>query len=279
VFQPDHRWVRKLSVPYVLTPHGGYNPQAMSGLKGAIKRLIFRAQEAAILRGAVAIQALTVAEQQDLARLIPGARTVILPFPTKPLPITPQSYADCGPIIFVGRLDTYVKGLDLLLGAVAQGGALVRKRGLVLVGPRQGTSDQKLDELVRLLGLTGSVSVESPIRGRTELARKLQSASIFVHTSRREGLPGAVLEAMECAIPVLVTHATNVGTLVCDTKSGIVVEGDVDSIQRGLVTLLELPAEERAAMGRRGREAVLSHFSWEGLARQYVELYRPASNQ
>jgi glycosyltransferase involved in cell wall biosynthesis len=53
----------------------------------------------------------------------------------------------------------------------------------------------------------------------------LDSAFVFVHTSRWEGMPFAVIEALATGCPVLVTPATNLGDYVEGFGAGVVVDG------------------------------------------------------
>ncbi len=77
-----------------------------------------------------------------------------------------------------------------------------------------------------------------------------------------EGLPNAVVEAMACGVPALVTPQANEDALVTDGVEGVVARSpSPDDVARALGRLLALGPEARAAMGRRGREHAERRFA------------------
>lgn len=66
--------------------------------------------------------------------------------------------------------------------------------------------------------------------------------------------------------------------LVEETQCGFTVNAeDPAAIAEGIKKIAASPDEERQAMGRRGKEAVLSHFTYEQLARKYMSLFASSS--
>ncbi|MFD2092785.1 glycosyltransferase family 4 protein [Blastococcus deserti] len=277
VFQPDHLWAARLGRPYVVTPHGGYDAATMRGAAGLVKQALVAAHERRLLRSARAVQVLSGEERRRVSQLAPGSRLIQLAFPLDLGEHVTDDYAGDGPILFVGRLDVRTKGLDLLLDAVASDAGLLGGRQVLLIGPSVGDSESWLRQRAGALGIADRVCVRRPIQNRKELVQTMSACSVFVHTSRREGLPTAVLEAMHCSVPVLVTEETNTGTLVRTMAAGMVVSADAASIADGLRNLLALSAADRDAMGKRGKKAVLDSFTWDRLRDRYEAMYRGAA--
>ena len=81
--------------------------------------------------------------------------------------------------------------------------------------------------------------------------------------------PSAVLEAMACAVPQVVTDVGSVRDLVVDGETGrIVPEGDPQAFAAALLDVLG-DADRRKAMGAAGRERVVEKFSLRGMIENY----------
>jgi poly(glycerol-phosphate) alpha-glucosyltransferase len=88
----------------------------------------------------------------------------------------------------------------------------------------------------------------------------LKEADAFVLTSYSEGQPMAVIEALGCGAPVLITTPWNVPE-VAEVGAGFVVPAAVESIVPALTDIL---SEDRLRedMGKRARDLVESRFTW-----------------
>ena len=99
----------------------------------------------------------------------------------------------------------------------------------------------------------------------------LAACDVFVLPSRREGFPGAVLEAMATERPVIVTPPASAG--VEDGHCGrIVPTDDPEALAAAVMELLGDPESARR-MGEAGRRHVVEHFSLEPMVRRYEEVY------
>jgi len=92
-------------------------------------------------------------------------------------------------------------------------------------------------------------------------------------SSRWEGMPNVVLEAMAAARPVVASAVGGVPELVADGVTGYVVPpGDPRALAERITTLLE-DAERRRAMGQAAQDRVLRHFTLERMVRRHEALY------
>ena len=107
----------------------------------------------------------------------------------------------------------------------------------------------------------------------------VRSAWVFVHASRWEGMPVAVLEALALGVPVLVTPETNLASFVKDAGAGIVIEGSVDGVADGLASICDASDEHYAAMSAAARELAASQFSWPSIAGRMARVYRSIASQ
>jgi glycosyltransferase involved in cell wall biosynthesis len=144
---------------------------------------------------------------------------------------------------------------------------------LVVVG--SGPQEYSLRLLAEQLGIGASVIFKGTVP-RADLPRLLQSAEVFCHPARWDTFPLAVLEAMACGLPTLVSSAGALPEII--GKAGIVhsVGDDVD-LAHGLLELLST-IRLRRALGGAARARVSEHFTWQAMTASYCELYARLSN-
>ncbi|MET8577570.1 glycosyltransferase [Streptomyces sp. NPDC005012] len=138
-------------------------------------------------------------------------------------------------VVSIGRLG-YEKGVDLLLDTWAE--VAPRHPGWRLRIHGSGPDEGTLREQCTRLGLDGSVEWA----GRTEdVAGALARSSVFVLSSRGEGFPLALLEAMSCAVPcVAFDCAPGVREIVRHEEDGLLARpGNTAELARHLGLLLE----------------------------------------
>lgn len=91
-------------------------------------------------------------------------------------------------------------------------------------------------------------------------------------STRNEGVPNAVGEAMSCGVPCVVTDVGDSAMLVGDC--GVVVPpGDSAALAKGLEQLIALTSSARRELGERARRRVADHFSLGHAVAQYERLY------
>jgi len=172
-------------------------------------------------------------------------------------------------------LDTYHKGLDLLL----QGFQLYLKAGgegrLELIG--DGKDKPQLMELAEKLGIANKVVFHGALFGLPKF-RTLRQFDVFLHTSRMEGFPMAVLEAAALSIPCLTSDATNINSYIRDYQAGFPIATNTPSTIANamLDALLHYKGNKLHTLGQQARNMVEECFDWTTIAKQLIEVYRAA---
>lgn len=140
---------------------------------------------------------------------------------------------------FIGRLDIYHKGLDLLLDAISLISDELKKRQfyLTLYGPSRHGEKDLLSNIIEEKKLQNLVSLKEGVYGKGK-KEVLENTDLFILTSRMEGLPMALLEALSYGIPCLVTKGTNMGEEIENENAGWSAEVDVDSIKNAFANML-----------------------------------------
>lgn len=144
----------------------------------------------------------------------------------------------------------------------------------VLAG--DGTEKHKVVERWRELGVR-NLSVHPPIaKDRTRAFYNacdlclvpLAPVPIFSET-----VPSKIFEVMACERPVLASVAGEAARIMEESGGGMVSPpGDAAAMADAILALRARGREERAQMGRRGREYVVRHYSRDALAARYLEI-------
>jgi glycosyltransferase involved in cell wall biosynthesis len=150
------------------------------------------------------------------------------------------------------------KGIDILLDTMTR----VLQNGLpckcIIVG--DGPLREKLLERSQQLGLTGKVIFTG---FREDIRPYLHASSAFVMTSHREGLPLAILEAMACGLPCIVTDVGGNSEAVVHNTTGLLIPaGSADAAAEAISFLVTHP-KERAQMSREALARVRAEFDIE----------------
>ena len=97
---------------------------------------------------------------------------------------------------------------------------------------------------------------------------------MFVHPSRVEGIPYAVLEALAYGRPVLLTRSTNLSEMVASHNAGWVVEPTPEGVAQAFHRIAATTPEELQAMGESALALVRSKFQSDPIARRLASVYR-----
>jgi glycosyltransferase involved in cell wall biosynthesis len=88
-------------------------------------------------------------------------------------------------------------------------------------------------------------------------------------------IPTKIFAYLSAGKPVLMAMEGAAADLVRDSRAGIIIRpGDAVALSQGIRALRDLPSEDRAAMGLRGREYLLTNFSKRAVLAQYEQKLR-----
>jgi len=164
-----------------------------------------------------------------------------------------------------------VKGIDVLLRAAQLVVREFPKAAFVIAGGEHLTGYlASLQALAKELGIAENVRF---LGRRWDLVEVLKACDIFALLSRSEGFSNAVIEAMACELPTVVTRVGGNPEAVTDGETGFVVDSeDFAAAADRLLQLMRDPEKSRR-MGRSGRRRVEAEFTSEAMVGQFVGLY------
>lgn len=191
-----------------------------------------------------------------------------------PNPVTyyPESIAshDCTNkrILCVGRLQEQ-KGFDMLIDAFAQIAHLCEGWTIVIYG--DGNDKFSLLEKIRNLKLDGRIFICPPV---DDIYNEYQHSDFFVLSSRFEGLPLVLGEAMACGIPC-VSFRCKYGPedIIDDGKNGLLVaNGNIKDLGEKMLWMIE-HKEERLCMGERARKDI-KRLEKDSIMKKWLDLFQ-----
>lgn len=170
-------------------------------------------------------------------------------------------------VIQVARLD-YLKDHLTAIRALERVAAQCPQVRLVLVG--EGPEREKIEadvcqrrlcSHVRFLGL------------RSDVARLVPAADVFLLTSISEGIPLTLIEAMAAGLPVVSTRVGGIGEIVVEGQTGLLAPSGDDGELAEHIVSLAADAERRHHLGQAGRKRAHALFSEEQMHTSYRGLY------
>jgi glycosyltransferase involved in cell wall biosynthesis len=174
----------------------------------------------------------------------------------------------------VGRLIP-IKDPHTLLRAFHQGADATSQ--LIFIG--EGAMRDELTAEVRARSIGDRVEFTGLVP-RDQVFERLSRADVVVSTSHGEGLPVAVIEAMACRCPVILSdiepHREIVGNADCVP---LVAPGNVAGFAREIERFRLMSAAERARIGEQCRRIVEERFSLEAMNRDYEAIYAQVIGQ
>lgn len=274
-------YCRKFGVPYLIRPHGTLDPFLYR--RHRLRKLVYEALlERRNLRNAAGIH-FTAEEERDLAQpFIPGARTFVAP-----LGLYLREYEDLPPagrlrakypeigdrkiVLHLGRLN-FKKGLDILVDAFASVAATRDDVHLVLAGPDNEGYGEQIRQRAADRGIIQRTTFTGMLEGELKLAA-FRDASVFALPSYSENFGIAVVEAMACGVPVVISNHVNIWRETKAAGAGLAIECAASACAEAIHEILADDALARD-MGEKGRRLVAERYNWSAVGAQLESLYK-----
>lgn len=261
------RALRGTATPYFVFTHGMLDPwfNRTYPLKHLKKLLYWPWADYRVLRDAAAVL-FTSEEERLLAResfALYRCREAVVNYGTAAPDVGPDAaravFFQSFPLLrgtsfllFLGRLHEK-KGCEMLIEAFA---AAPPGLQLVMAGP---CADESYMLHLQHLAAGKPVTFVGMLRGNLKWGA-FHAAEAFVLPSHQENFGIAVVEALACATPVLISNKVNIWREIVQDGAGFADEDDLAGTQRLLRRWLDTPESERAAMRSKARKCFAQRF-------------------
>ncbi|BDH61226.1 hypothetical protein MTP04_13560 [Lysinibacillus sp. PLM2] len=262
--------LKKLNIPYIIVPRSSLTKQAQQKklLKKIIANFLFFNS---FVKNAAAIQYLTKDEYLSSGQKWNNNYLIIPNGINKKQTLKKYS---CKKLkgIFIGRLDIYQKGIDLLIEACYRIKNEMKSAGcsIDIYGPEENGSKRKIRDLIYKYELYDYIKVFDEIY-HEEKEKILLNCDFFILTSRFEGHPMGLIEALSYGIPCVVTKGTNMIEEIETENAGWTAENDVGSIALAIKQLFN----QKGILNKKGQNALnlSKKYNWDFLAKESNRLY------
>jgi glycosyltransferase involved in cell wall biosynthesis len=273
-------YCENFQIPYVICPHGALDPfiYKRHRFRKNIVEILFQDR---VIRHASGIHFITEEEKILAGKDIFGAPGFVVP-----IGLDIDEYS-CKPpkgklfsrfpelngkkiILFLGRVN-FKKGLDILVNAFV---AVARERGdvhLLLAGPDDSDYGEKVTTWLKKENVYKKTTLAGMLQGEEKL-EALTNSSVFVLPSYSENFGIAVLEAMACGLPVVVSEKVNLWPTVVAAKAGLVAPCDAEIFSSKILDILNDDNLARQ-MGMNGIALVRNKFSWQEISSKLLSVY------
>lgn len=167
-----------------------------------------------------------------------------------------------------GRYDE-LKDYDNFLTAAGQATKINNNLKFLMIGRGLDAKNERLNKLVHMNGLDGSTI----LLGESDVVAKLmRGMDLFCLSSRSEGFPNVVVEAMATALPCIVTDVGDAALIVSDCGA-VVPPKDPGSLAEAMVRFSKFPPGALIELGRKARISSQRRFSLSTAVQNYSRIY------
>ena len=262
--------VKKRNIPYVIIPRSEMTCLAQKNkfLKKKIGNLLYFNS---LAKHAAAIEYLTENEKKESEKQW-KTKGFVIPNGINLPNVEMRTYSNDQIVAsYIGRIDIYQKGLDILVDAISgmKDDLTNNNFHLTIYGPNREGSQELLQEKIKKHLLEDLISFEEAVFG-LEKAKVLLQTDVFIMTSRFEGMPMGMIEALSYGVPCLATTGTNFTKEINDFNAGWIAENNVESVKNALRSVIF-----RRGFTSKGKNALqlAENFSWDTIAKDTSQCY------
>ena len=266
--------IRKLKIPYIIVPHCSLteNAQKIKPLKKKIGNILFFNK---FIKGASAIQYLSSVES-NMSKKFKNNSYIIGNGMDEPN-IKKNNFSKKGlKLIYVGRYDIYHKGIDLLINACKTISDYMRKESIIIELYGKGTDEEKIKKMIINNELSDIIKVNGPIYGLEKL-KIITSDDMFIQTSRLEGQPLGIMEAMYLGMPIIATEGTTFKEIIKENSCGFSCTNDYNKISQQIVKMNE-NKNILKKFSQNSYKYAKNNFCWNIISKQSIQKYKEINN-
>jgi glycosyltransferase involved in cell wall biosynthesis len=167
------------------------------------------------------------------------------------------------------------KGLDTLLEGFFEAFKRAPYIRLLVIGDCPGEHEKYIKTIKQYIRGNGLYDVVKILGAREDALEIIKNIDFYISSSRSEGLPYSLLEALAIGKPVMATDIPGNNDIIRKSVEGVLVPvNSARTLAHGILTLLELGPEERKAMQQNGKSRIRDQFSLNLMAGKTFSIYK-----
>lgn len=279
MYIPFSLLLRKNKIPYAVELHGALSIEnyKVSYIKKVIANFIYFRR---FLANACGIIYLNDKEYQNSIVKDINKNYVVVP---NGCDVIENQYNNSGgrsskiEVLYVGRIERYHKGLDVLLSAIRilLNRQMADKMRFVFYG--DGDESECVWFKEQIADISGIAEFNGPIYGKSKEIAMCKS-DIFILTSRSEGMPMGVLEALSYGLPCILTVETNLGEEIEEAGAGWITTLLPEDIADTISVAIEDYQNNRDHLSMKALK-MSKRYSWSVIAQNSIEKYQLLLNK
>lgn len=263
------RFCIKKNIPYVIIPHGCLVDVAQKNrkLKKTIGNLFLFNK---FVKNASAIQFLNIQEKERThfkykKAIISGNGTDSF--------VRKTNHKTSKNMVYIGRYSIYHKGLDLMVEMCYKYNDWFRNNNvqIELYGRTTRNDEDMLKNAIREKNIEDIVLIKGSIYGEQKI-ELLRNSYGFIQTSRHEGQPMGIIEALANGLPCIVTTGTTFAEFVNDNNCGYGIDFDVDELYNAILKLYH-NSDKRNEYGNNAVKFASKYFEWNNIILKLLKQY------
>lgn len=255
---------------YILLPHGSFTKTSQK--KSRIKKQCFNFLFLnSIVKKSKGIHFLT--KNEKLESIYSTKNDFIIPNGINPPNRKNIGYHKYN-YTYIGRLDIYYKGLDVLLESINDlnsQGKLPKMFVLNIYGTDIDDSTNKLKKYILEHNLSNIIFIHDGVFNQQKID-VLCNSTYFIQTSRSEGLPLGIIEALSYGLPVLITDSTNLSDVISESNCGFFCTCNKMQISKMILESIN-NIDKWNILSQNARNCA-SQFYWENISKECINKYQ-----
>lgn len=260
----------KNNIPYIIVPHGSLTNNAQNHKK--IKKifgnfLLFNG----FIKNASCIHFLSNYEYRESQKFNFKDYFILGSGIDYPLNLPRNKKENI--LLYIGRLDLKIKGLDLLIEAINLIQDEIRKHEfrVEVYGPNYENTKEEMQRMIELYKINDIFLIKEPIFG-TEKAKIYQKSYAFLQLSRTEAQCLGVMEAMAYGLPAIVTEGSTFLSTVVENELGYGVSYNPNEIAETIKKIIK-EKKKSELFGANASNYILKKYNWEKIGNKQYEEY------
>lgn len=175
-------------------------------------------------------------------------------------------------VVYIGRYERYQKGLDFLIESINRCKSVLRKANFALnmYGVNQDDTVSILKNEIHKYDIVDLININDCVFS-VEKEKVLLESDVFILTSRFEGMPMGLIEALSYGLPCVITKGTNLSKEVAEYDAGWIADNSIESVEKALLNMVQ----ERMLLADKSKNALAlaKNYSWHSIALQSHDMY------